>query len=86
MASENGYTCVCLNEYAVKDCGLGPQASNFFLDTSTMPNPEEMYDSGGNAPIREQEYHEEAEVIHEASEAALAERRQRKVQSRQSGQ
>ena len=86
MASENGYTCVCLNEYAVKYCGLGPQASNFFLDTSTMPNPEEMYDSGGNTPIREQEYHEEAEVIHEASEAALTERRQRKVQSTQSGQ
>lgn len=69
---------MCLNEAAVRQCDLGAQASNVFLDTTPMPELDEYHDSGGNTPVSEHGYQEEAEVINQPSEAALIEHRPRK--------
>ena len=47
VATAGGYTYVCLNGAAVRQCGLGAQASNFFLDTTPMLDLDDYHDSGG---------------------------------------
>ena len=39
-----------------------------------MPDPDEYYDSGGDVPVDEEAFHEDAETINQPSEAAMTER------------